>query len=54
MVVKFFVCPIWKKVETVNKTFYKTFFKTFQTALIVEIFETKSILLSAILFYNQI
>ena len=50
MALKFFVCPIWKNVETVNKTF----FKTFQTASIIEIFENKSILLPAILFYNQI
>ena len=39
---------MWKKVEIVNKIF----FKIVRTALIIEIFETKSILLSAILFYN--
>ena len=48
MAIKFLVCLIWKKVEIVNKTF----FKIFQTALIIEIFEINSILLSAILFYN--
>ena len=48
MAIKYFVCSIWNKVEIVNKAF----FKIFQTALIIEIFEIKSILLSAILFYN--
>ena len=50
MAINLFVCSVWKKVEIVNKTF----FKIFQTALIIEILESKSILLSAILFYNQI
>ena len=48
MAIKFFVCSIWKKVEIVDKIFLKIL----QTSLIFEIFKTKSILLSVILFYN--
>ena len=47
MAIKFFVRLIWKKVDIVNNTF----FKIFQTVLIFEIIDTRSILLSYILFY---
>ena len=51
MATNFFVRSIWKKVQIVNKTFFKIFKIAFN---IIEIFETKGILLSAILSYNYI